>query len=90
MAKETGISRSIVQRIWHRNQIKPHRIKTFKISTDPKFEEKFRDVIEIYLNPPDRALVLCCDEKARCQVLERTQLDLNWQALTFCLQIEII
>ena len=76
MAKEAGISRSTVQRIWNRNQIKPHRIETFKISTDPKFEEKFWDVIEIYINPPDRALVLCCDEKTQCQALERTQLGL--------------
>jgi transposase len=76
MARHAGISASSVQRIWSRNDIKPHRVKTFKLSNDPRFEEKFWDVIGLYLNPPDRALVLCCDEKSQCQALERTQLGL--------------
>lgn len=76
MARYVGISASSVQRIWSSNAIKPHRVKTFKLSNDPRFEEKFWDVIGLYLNPPDRALVLCCDEKSQCQALERTQLGL--------------
>ena len=76
MARHTGVSASSVQRIWSSNDIKPHRVKTFKLSNDPKFEEKFWDVIGLYLNPPDQALVLCCDEKSQCQALERTQLGL--------------
>jgi transposase len=73
MAEEAGISRSSVQRIWKANDLKPHRMETFKVSNDPNFEEKFWDVIGLYLNPPDKALVLCCDEKSQCQALERTQ-----------------
>lgn len=73
MADEVGISHSSVQRIWKANDLKPHRTETFKISNDPNFEEKFWDVIGLYLNPPDKALVLCCDEKSQCQALERTQ-----------------
>jgi len=73
MARESGISRSSVNRIWRANDLKPHRTEQFKLSTDPDFERKFWDVIGLYLNPPDRALVLCCDEKSQCQALERTQ-----------------
>lgn len=73
MAKAVGMSHSSVQRIWKQSQIKPHRTKTFKISNDPRFEEKFWDVIGLYLDPPEKALVLCCDEKSQCQALERTQ-----------------
>jgi transposase len=62
-----------VQRIWAANEIKPHLTRTFKLSHDPEFETKFWDVIGLYLNPPDKALVLCCDEKSQCQALERTQ-----------------
>jgi len=76
MARHAGISPSSVQRIWSKNELKPHRIKTFKLSNDPKFEEKFWDVIGLYLDPPAKALVLCCDEKSQCQALERTQLGL--------------
>ena len=65
-----------VHRIWSRNDLKPHVIKTFKLSNDAKFEEKFWDVIGLYLDPPAKALVLCCDEKSQCQALERTQLGL--------------
>jgi len=73
MAQEMNISRSTVQRIWSRNEIKPHRINTFKISNDPDFEAKFWDVIGMYLDPPEKALVFCCDEKTQVQALERTQ-----------------
>lgn len=76
MSRHAGISASSVQRIWSNNDLKPHRLKTFKLSNDPKFEEKFWDVIGLYLNPPAQALVLCCDEKSQCQALERTQLGL--------------
>ena len=55
MAREAGVSRSTVQRIWHQNDIKPHRLETFKISNDPNFEEKFWDVIGLYLDPPEKA-----------------------------------
>lgn len=73
MARHAGISSSTVQRIWSRNDLKPHVVRTFKLSNDPKFEEKFWDVIGLYLNPPEKALVLCCDEKSQCQALERSQ-----------------
>jgi transposase len=76
MSRHAGISASSVQRIWSKNDLKPHRVKTFKLSNDPKFEEKFWDVIGLYLDPPGKALVLCCDEKSQCQALERTQLGL--------------
>lgn len=73
MARHSGLSRSSVQRLWAANDLKPHRTRTFKLSTDPQFEAKFWDIIGLYLNPPARALVLCCDEKSQCQALERTQ-----------------
>lgn len=76
MAKHTGVSATSVQRIWSKNELKPHIVKTFKLSNDSKFEEKFWDVIGLYLQPPVNALVLCCDEKSQCQALERTQLSL--------------
>lgn len=73
MASAAGISPASVQRIWAANGIKPHLTRTFKLSKDPHFEEKFWDVIGLYMNPPDKALVLCCDEKSQVQALERTQ-----------------
>ena len=73
MAKSKGVSPSTVHRLWKANDIKPHITRTFKVSNDPNFEEKFWDVIGLYLNPPEKALVLCCDEKSQCQALERTQ-----------------
>jgi transposase len=76
MGRHVGISHSTVQRIWSRSELKPHVIKTFKLSNDPNFEAKFWDVIGLYLDPPANALVLCCDEKSQCQALERTQLGL--------------
>jgi transposase len=73
MARESGVSRSSVSRIWRANDLKPHLKKGFKLSDDPDFERKFWDVVGLYLDPPERALVLCCDEKSQCQALERTQ-----------------
>jgi transposase len=73
MAREAGISQASVQRIWAANDIKPHLTRTFKLSKDKQFEAKFWDVIGLYLNPPEKALVLCCDEKSQCQALQRTQ-----------------
>ena len=73
MAKAAGISPDSVHRLWKQNDLKPHLTRTFKLSSDPQFETKFWDVIGLYLNPPDKALVLCCDEKSQCQALERTQ-----------------
>lgn len=72
LARQLGISRMMVQRIWQRHEIQPHRVEKFKISNDPKFEEKVRDVVGLYLNPPDRALVLCGDEKSQIQALDHT------------------
>lgn len=72
LARQLGISRMMVQRVWQRYEVQPHRVEKFKISNDPKFEEKVRDVVGLYLNPPDRALVLCVDEKSPIQVLDRT------------------
>lgn len=73
MARHVGLSKDAVQRLWAANDLKPHRTRTFKLSNDPRFEEKFWDVIGLYLDPPTRAVVLCCDEKSQCQALERTQ-----------------
>jgi transposase len=73
MARAKGVSNQTVHKLWRANEIKPHIKRTFKLSNDKRFEEKFWDVIGLYLNPPDRALVLCCDEKSQCQALERTQ-----------------
>ncbi|MFZ1009640.1 MAG: IS630 family transposase [Candidatus Sulfotelmatobacter sp.] len=73
MAAAAGMSHNSVHSIWKKNDLKPHLVRTFKISNDPKFEEKFWDIIGLYLDPPDKAIVLCCDEKSQCQALERTQ-----------------
>ena len=73
MAKEIGISHTSVQRIWAEAGLKPHLVKTFKVSNDPLFEEKATDVVGLYMNPPDKALVLCVDEKSQIQALDRTQ-----------------
>jgi transposase len=73
MARAMGVSNSTVQKLWKANDIRPHLTRTFKLSNDVNFEPKFWDVIGLYLNPPDRAVVLCCDEKSQCQALERTQ-----------------
>ena len=73
MAAEMGISPSSVGRIWREAGLKPHLVKRFKVSNDPQFEEKVTDVVGLYMNPPDRALVLCVDEKSQIQALDRTQ-----------------
>ena len=73
MARHAQVSPATVQRLWSANDIKSHLTRTFKLSKDKQFEAKFWDVIGLYLNPPDKALVLCCDEKSQCQALERTQ-----------------
>lgn len=73
MARHAGVSKSHVQKLWSRDDIKPHVRRTFKLSRDPGFEPKFWDIIGLYLDPPQKALVLCCDEKSQCQALERTQ-----------------
>lgn len=73
MAAHAGLSASAVGRLWRANDIKPHRTKTFKLSTDPEFEAKFWDIVGLYLEPPHQAVVLCCDEKSQIQALNRTQ-----------------
>jgi transposase/transposase-like protein len=76
MAKAVGVSPATVQRVWSARGLKPHLVKTFKLSNDPKFEEKLIDVVGLYLNPPDKAVVLCMDEKSSVQALDRTQASL--------------
>ena len=73
LARQAGVSRSTVQRVWHAFGLKPHRYDYFKLSTDPFFVEKVRDVVGLYLDPPTEDLVLCVDEKSQCQALQRTQ-----------------
>jgi len=73
MAAAVGISEATVRRIWHKNGLKPHLVETFKVSTDPHFAEKLEAVVGLYLNPPEHAVVLCCDEKSQIQALDRTQ-----------------
>jgi transposase len=73
LAKALGCSDSLVQRVWRDNGLKPHLIKTFKVSNDPQFVEKLVDVVGLYLDPPEHALVLSCDEKSQIQALDRRQ-----------------
>lgn len=73
MAREMGMSQTAVTRIWHAFGLQPHRQETFKLSTDPLFVEKVRDIVGLYLEPPTKALVLCVDEKSQIQALDRTQ-----------------
>ena len=73
MAKAVGCKQSMVSRIWRDNGLKPHRTKTFKVSNDPKFAEQLVDVVGLYLDPPEHALVLSVDEKSQIQALDRTQ-----------------
>ena len=73
MAEAAGVSKSTVQRVWRDNNLAPHRTKTFKVSNDPRFAEKLVDVVGLYLDPPEHALVLSCDEKSQIQALDRTQ-----------------
>ncbi len=73
LAKAAGLSKATGQRLWAANDIKPQGSRTFKVSNDPAFVEKFGDGIGRYLNPPEKALILCGDEKSQCQAVERTQ-----------------
>ena len=73
LAKEIGVSHMTVARVWDAHGLQPHRIRTFKLSKDKRFVEKLTDVIGLYLNPPEKALVLCVDEKSQIQALDRTQ-----------------
>jgi transposase len=73
MAKAQGVSSAMVHRIWRAHRLQPHRCEHFKLSRDPNFASKVRDVVGLYLNPPDKALVLCVDEKSQIQALDRTQ-----------------
>jgi transposase len=73
MAKKAGLSQTAVVRIWHAFGLQPHRVENFKFSKDPQFVEKVRDIVGLYMNPPDRAVVLCVDEKSQVQALNRTQ-----------------
>src|SRR5215831_17428096 len=73
LAKVTGMSRMAISRIWHAFGLQPHRTETFKLSPDPQLIEKVRDIVGLYMNPPDRALVVCVDEKSQIQALDRTQ-----------------
>jgi len=73
MAENQGLSKSTVSNIWRSHNLKPHRVKTFKLSRDPQFLEKLTDVVGLYLNPPEKAVVLCVDEKSQIQALDRTQ-----------------
>lgn len=76
MADRVGVSKATVQRVWSARGLKPHLVKTFKLSNDPQFEEKLIDVVGLYLDPPDKAVVLCMDEKSSVQALDRTQASL--------------
>lgn len=76
MAARVGVSHATVQRIWHDLGLQPHRVDAFKISNDPRFTEKLIDVVGLYLNPPEKAVVLCMDEKSSIQALDRTQASL--------------
>ncbi len=73
MAAATGLSESTIGRIWREHGLKPHRVETFKLSNDPKFVQKLTDIIGLYVNPPQHAVVLSCDEKSQVQALDRTQ-----------------
>ena len=73
MAQSQGVSKSTINNIWRAHNLQPHRTKTFKLSRDPKFLEKMTDVVGLYLNPPQQAIVLCVDEKSQIQALDRTQ-----------------
>lgn len=73
MAAELGVSGSTVMRHWQANGLKPHIVRGFKVSRDPKFVEKLEDIVGLYVSPPEHALVLCCDEKSQVQALDRTQ-----------------
>ena len=82
MAKACGMSSATVNRIWQAFGLQPHRIETFKLSTEPLFIEKVRDIVGLYMAPPERAIVLCVDEKSQIQALDRLQSMLRLRAGT--------
>jgi transposase len=73
LAKVLGVSDTMVHRVWRKHGLKPHIVRGFKVSRDPKFVEKLEDIVGLYMSPPEHALVLCCDEKSQVQALDRTQ-----------------
>ena len=73
MAKQAGLSQTAIVRIWGAFGLQPHRVEGFKFSKDPQFVDKVRDIVGLYMNPPENALVLCVDEKSQVQALNRTQ-----------------
>ena len=73
MAKRHGVSPSTIHQIWDAHGLQPHRVETFKLSKDPQFVEKLTDIVGLYMNPPDKAMVICVDEKSQIQALDRTQ-----------------
>ena len=73
MARESGLSRATVQRLWSKHHLQPHRVESFKFSTDPEFVAKVRDIVGLYVDPPAHAVVLSIDEKSQIQALDRTQ-----------------
>jgi hypothetical protein len=73
MAAAAGVSEATVRRIWHAHGLKPHLVRTFKVSNDPEFAEKLETIVGLYVNPPEHAIVLCADEKSQIQALDRTQ-----------------
>ena len=73
MAEQLGVSAASISRHWRKNGLKPHLVRGFKVSRDPKFVEKLEDIVGLYMSPPEHALVLCCDEKSQVQALDRTQ-----------------
>jgi hypothetical protein len=76
MAEAVGVSKDTVQRVWSARGLRPHRVETFTLANDPRFEEELVDVVGLYLNPPEKAIVLCADEKSSVQALDRTQASL--------------
>jgi transposase len=90
MASRSGLSRSAIHRIWRAFALQPHRSETFKLSTDPLFIEKVRDIVGLYLNPPERALVLCVDEKSQIQALDRKFLEAIDTNVPSTLQVHLI
>ena len=79
MAQRTGLSQTAIVRIWRAFGLQPHRVENFKFSKDPQFVEKVRDIVGLYMNPPEHAMVLCVDEKSQVQALNRTQPILPWR-----------
>ena len=87
MAKATDLSQSAISRIWRAFGLQPHRVETFKLSTDPQFIEKVRDIVGLYLDPPDRALVLCVDEKSQIQAVDLYSSGVANEDLPICLTV---